>query len=115
MPIYEYECKSCCLRFELNRQFGQNSEASCPRCQSEARRIFSPVPILFKETRFYVTDKAAEREKRLHNRRNGDRPESVDRSAEPSQKAKDNLKVLPDNTNSHMLQNLADYVIRRQV
>jgi len=56
MPIYEYECESCSLTFEVRRSFGENEEASCPRCGGEARRVFSPVPIFFKGSGFYVTD-----------------------------------------------------------
>lgn len=74
MPIYEYQCKGCSLRFELKRPFGENSGASCPSCRGEARRIFSPVPILFKGPGFYITDSAAEREQRFYNKGDGDGP-----------------------------------------
>lgn len=56
MPIYEYECEKCSLRFELRRRFSDKGSSFCPRCGSEARRIFSPVPIIFKGPGFYVTD-----------------------------------------------------------
>lgn len=56
MPTYEYECEKCSLRFELKRRFSENGGASCPRCRGEARRLFSPVPIIFKGSGFYVTD-----------------------------------------------------------
>ena len=56
MPIYEYECEKCSLRFELKRHFGEDGGSSCPRCASEARRLFSAVPIIFKGSGFYVTD-----------------------------------------------------------
>lgn len=56
MPIYEYECGRCRLRFELKRPFGQNGSMPCPRCQGDTRRLFSPVPIIFKGSGFYVTD-----------------------------------------------------------
>ncbi len=56
MPTYEYECEKCCLKFELKRHFGEDGEAPCPQCAGEARRIFSPVPIIFKGSGFYVTD-----------------------------------------------------------
>jgi len=56
MPIYEYECEKCSLRFELKKHFGEDGRASCPLCQGEARRIFSPVPVIFKGSGFYVTD-----------------------------------------------------------
>jgi len=82
MTIYEYECKSCCLRFELKRRFGENSGASCPQCQGEARRIFTPVPIFFKGPGFYITDNAAGQGKRLGSRRDGDHP-NLDKGVEP--------------------------------
>ena len=63
MPIYEYECQSCSLRFDVKKGFNDNSPVQCPHCQCEARRVFSPVPIIFKGSGFYVTDTAAEREK----------------------------------------------------
>jgi len=42
MPIYEYVCPSCELKFELLRPLSQsNNGASCPRCQNTAKRILS--------------------------------------------------------------------------
>ena len=56
MPIYEYECPKCCLRFEVKRHFGEDGVTPCPRCAGQARRLFSPVPIIFKGSGFYITD-----------------------------------------------------------
>lgn len=56
MPIYEYECEKCCLRFELKRRFSEDGASFCPRCGGEARRLFLPVPIIFRGSGFYVTD-----------------------------------------------------------
>ena len=56
MPIYEYQCEKCSLRFELKRRFSEDGSGFCPQCGSEARRIFSPVPIIFKGPGFYITD-----------------------------------------------------------
>jgi len=86
MPIYEYECRGCSLRFELKRRFGDNSEARCPQCQSKARRIFSSVPILFKGSGFYVTDKAAEEKNKSDSSRGRVRPADKARSKELSKK-----------------------------
>lgn len=91
MPVYEYECERCSLRFELKKRFGENSEAECPKCQGKARRIFSPVPIIFKGSGFYVTDKAAEKGKRAGNKRDGDRPADADKSAELPKENKESL------------------------
>jgi len=60
MPTYEYQCKACDLKFEVKRGFSESPGASCPECQCQAQRIFSPVPIVFKGLGFYVTDNAAE-------------------------------------------------------
>ena len=67
MPIYEYECENCFCRFELKQSFDDNSIITCPRCQNTARRVFTPVPVIFKGPGFYVTD----------NRKNGDKAVDV--------------------------------------
>ena len=42
MPIYEYVCCDCSLKFELLRPFSQaNDRASCPRCHNTAERKLS--------------------------------------------------------------------------
>ena len=56
MPIYEYSCNSCNLRFEVKRRAGLASEERCPDCNSEAKRVFTPVGVLFKGTGFHATD-----------------------------------------------------------
>ncbi|MDY6835461.1 MAG: FmdB family zinc ribbon protein [Chloroflexota bacterium] len=56
MPIYEYQCKTCRMKFELKKAFGENGRVECPRCEGDAQRIFSPVPIVFKGSGFYCTD-----------------------------------------------------------
>jgi len=56
MPVYEYECCDCSARFELREGFHDNGKHNCPKCSAETRRVFSPVPIIFKGSGFYVTD-----------------------------------------------------------
>ncbi|MFC1871201.1 zinc ribbon domain-containing protein [Chloroflexota bacterium] len=42
MPIYEYVCPGCELKFEKLRSLSQSDEAiPCPRCEKMARRIMS--------------------------------------------------------------------------
>ena len=42
MPIYEYVCPRCEVKFELLRPLSQASEAaSCPHCHQSAERILS--------------------------------------------------------------------------
>jgi putative FmdB family regulatory protein len=42
MPIREYECKDCQLKFETIELAGPSERVTCPRCQSEdVERKFS--------------------------------------------------------------------------
>jgi len=56
MPIYQYQCPKCNLKFELKQRFSDKSVVDCPKCQNGAQRLFSPVPVIFKGSGFYVTD-----------------------------------------------------------
>jgi putative regulatory protein, FmdB family len=66
MPIYQYRCLDCNLQFELKQSFQDKPIADCPTCHGIARRIFSPVPIIFNGPGFYVTDSREERGKRAN-------------------------------------------------
>ncbi len=61
VPIYEYKCTRCSECFELKQSFSDKSTVLCHRCGAEARRVFIPVPIVFKGPGFYVTDSAADK------------------------------------------------------
>ncbi|MBE0415188.1 MAG: zinc ribbon domain-containing protein [Dehalococcoidia bacterium] len=42
MPIYEYICPGCNVRFELRRSFSEAGDsATCPKCHAPARKLFS--------------------------------------------------------------------------
>ena len=56
MPIYEYECDLCGLRFERKQRFDEEPVSICPECDGKARRVIHSVPIIFKGSGFYVTD-----------------------------------------------------------
>lgn len=62
MPIYEYKCDRCSGYFEMKQSFDAKPYAVCHICGGEARRIFKPVPIVFKGSGFYVTDHSASKE-----------------------------------------------------
>jgi putative FmdB family regulatory protein len=63
MPTYQYRCLNCNLQFELKQSFNDKPIADCPSCHGIARRLFSPVPIIFNGPGFYVTDSRNERGK----------------------------------------------------
>jgi putative FmdB family regulatory protein len=60
MPIYDYKCERCDACFEVKQSYDDKPRAKCHLCGGEARRMFSPVPIMFKGSGFYVTDHKAE-------------------------------------------------------
>jgi len=56
MPIYQYKCSKCNNKFESTQSFNAEPSASCPVCNNGAKRLFIPVPVIFKGSGFYVTD-----------------------------------------------------------
>ncbi|MFB0557094.1 MAG: zinc ribbon domain-containing protein, partial [Dehalococcoidia bacterium] len=51
MPIYEYFCPNCKLKFELLRPLSQSDKiASCPHCHTNAKRMLSSFASPSKET-----------------------------------------------------------------
>jgi putative FmdB family regulatory protein len=88
MPIYEYKCPSCDIKFEVKRGFTESTGASCPRCQCLAQRIFSPVPIVFMGSGFYVTDNASDgRHAPGSSQKDEDKPAEKAKDSEPAAKA----------------------------
>ena len=56
MPYYEYICNKCGY-FELERSMNDNSNPSCPRCNTfDIKRIFGKIGVAFKGSGFYSTD-----------------------------------------------------------
>ncbi len=56
MPIYEYECEHCGVRFEKMQRMADPVLTDCPECGGHIHRVMQPVGIIFKGSGFYVTD-----------------------------------------------------------
>jgi putative FmdB family regulatory protein len=56
MPLYEYQCDDCGVRFERRQAITADSLKTCPECGGEVRRLIHPVGVIFKGKGFYVTD-----------------------------------------------------------
>jgi len=56
VPTYSYKCDKCKHEFDIRQSFKDKPVAACPLCGEEARRVFCPVPIVFKGPGFYTTD-----------------------------------------------------------
>ncbi|MCD4685402.1 MAG: zinc ribbon domain-containing protein [Anaerolineae bacterium] len=59
MPLYEYECKECGVRFDRIQHFHDEPITDCPECengQGQVQRLIGPVGIVFKGPGFYAND-----------------------------------------------------------
>jgi putative FmdB family regulatory protein len=56
MPLYEYECEECGVRFERRQRMSEDPVEICPDCGGKVHRLIQPVGIVFKGSGFYVTD-----------------------------------------------------------
>ena len=61
MPIYEYQCKECGVRFERIQSFSDEPVKVCPECEGETQRLIQPAGIIFKGSGFYVNDSKSSR------------------------------------------------------
>ena len=53
MPLYEYECRVCGVRFERQQSITDGAIKTCPECGGEVRRVIHPTGIVFKGKGFY--------------------------------------------------------------
>ena len=58
MPLYEYECEACGVRFERIQRFSDKPVKICPECGGSVEKLLSSSAIQFKGTGWYVTDYA---------------------------------------------------------
>ena len=59
MPLYEYQCDDCGVRFERRQHMNDEPVKVCPECGGKVHRLIQPVGIIFKGSGFYVTDNRA--------------------------------------------------------
>ena len=59
MPLYEYQCEDCGVRFERRQRMTEEPVKVCPDCGGDVHRLIHPVGIIFKGSGFYVTDNRA--------------------------------------------------------
>ncbi len=89
MPLYEYQCKDCGLRFERRQGFSEEPVRICPDCNGEVVRLIQPAGIIFKGSGFYVTDNRSKSSTAVPGSRKDDKAEkpettSADNSSTPS-------------------------------
>jgi putative FmdB family regulatory protein len=59
MPLYEYECGACGVRFEIIQKFSDPPASVCTKCgQGPVHKLLSAPAFHFKGTGWYITDYA---------------------------------------------------------
>jgi putative FmdB family regulatory protein len=89
MPLYEYQCQECGLRFERRQSFSEEPVKTCPECTGSVMRLIQPAGIIFKGSGFYVTDSRSKSPTALPGNRKEDNGSTADSaSTEKSDKDK---------------------------
>ncbi|MGC9399206.1 MAG: FmdB family zinc ribbon protein [Anaerolineae bacterium] len=87
MPLYEYKCKECGLRFERRQHFSDPPVDTCPECQGEVVRLIQPAGIIFKGSGFYVTDNRTKSSTATPGTRSDASETTSDNDSTPSEKS----------------------------
>jgi putative FmdB family regulatory protein len=58
MPLHEYECDVCGLRFERIHKFSDPPLETCPQCSGHVHKLISAPAFQFKGSGWYITDYA---------------------------------------------------------
>jgi putative FmdB family regulatory protein len=56
MPLYEYRCQECGLRFQRIEKASALKDGECPDCHGVAHRLIGAPALQFKGSGWYVTD-----------------------------------------------------------
>ena len=64
MPIYDYECERH-GQFEVTRSMTDDSFQHCPKCRTKAKRVFTPLPTIYRVGGFYHVDSGRRFESQL--------------------------------------------------
>ena len=54
MPIYEYECTSCCNAFEVFQRMTEDPLSSCPECSGSVKKLMSKSSFQLKGSGWYA-------------------------------------------------------------
>ncbi|HRE49540.1 MAG TPA: zinc ribbon domain-containing protein [Aggregatilineales bacterium] len=76
MPLYEYLCDNCGVRFEHRQGFSDAPLTVCPECEGKVHRVIGTAGVIFKGSGFYVTD----------NRKSSGRPAATAKSDDAAPK-----------------------------
>ena len=92
MPLYEYRCEDCGVRFERRQHINDEPVKVCPECGGTVHRLIHPVGIIFKGSGFYVTDNRAKSSTAV--------PKSTKKSSDTSKETSQETSSEPKSTTS---------------
>lgn len=95
MPVYEYECESCSVRFEKVQRFSEDPLKQCPDCGGRVHRVIQPVGVIFKGSGFYVTDNRGKSSTMPPSKREGDAKGDGKSNGEKSEAATGDATATP--------------------
>jgi putative FmdB family regulatory protein len=56
MPLYEYQCQECGLRYERLEHVSAMHDGTCPECGGNAHRLIGAPALQFKGSGWYIND-----------------------------------------------------------
>jgi putative FmdB family regulatory protein len=56
MPLYEYQCQHCGVRFERIERASSLKDGHCPECRGIAHRLIGAPALQFKGSGWYIND-----------------------------------------------------------
>jgi putative FmdB family regulatory protein len=78
MPLYEYQCQECRLRYERLEHVSAMHDGTCPECGGNAHRLIGAPALQFKGSGWYVND---------YGKGNGDTPRATAKETEAAKSA----------------------------
>ena len=97
MPVYEYECPNCKVKFEVTRKFSETGGNLCPTCGAEGQRVYCAPFLVFKGPGFYVTDSRTEVDPELEHRKKEKEAAEKSEKGESASEAK-KTEPVPEHT-----------------
>jgi len=92
MPLYEYQCQECGVRFERRQSFSEDPVKVCPDCGGLVERLIQPAGIIFKGSGFYVTDNRSKSSTAIPGNRKDSGSDSSEKSETSSSTSEDSKK-----------------------
>jgi putative FmdB family regulatory protein len=101
MPLYEYQCVECGLRFERRQSFSEDPVRICPDCGGPVERLIQPAGIIFKGSGFYVTDNRSKSSTAIPgSRRDGEESDSASSKSKSKSESKSDSSASSSSTES---------------